>query len=368
MIGDWRPTRRGLAKAFAGLAASVVVFPRGAAPKESTDQGIGGTGAAVSDERLDRGIGGTGVIGTIQRFGSIIVNDLRIAYPRKATVYIDGQIVKIADLKIGHVVRVEASGRKGRLSTARIDVASEVVGPVEHVSSTMLRVMGQSVLTVGVHDEMNWNIGERVAVSGLRRPDGIIVASLIEARSGGADRIAGPVTKAADGKMMIGDLTLVGVDPALVGHRAILDGDLTNDAFQVTGGGAERSLIGNHVRRLSVEAYVVRRADGLRFGSGLQVVDRKRTRFVSRPRLARAIVDLWVDQDGRFIVEDIRPENAKRSAGHGGNGTDGHGGSGAPGGPGGPGDPGGASGPGGPGPSSGPGGGGSSPHGGPGPR
>ena len=38
----------------------------------------------------DRGIGGTGVIGTIRRFGSIVVNDLRIAYPEDVQVHIDG--------------------------------------------------------------------------------------------------------------------------------------------------------------------------------------------------------------------------------------------------------------------------------------
>ena len=72
---------------------------------------------------------GTGVIGTIRRFGSIIVNDLRIAYPPEVEVRIDGAVARAADLKIGHVVHVVARPEGGGLATRRIDVTSEVVGP-----------------------------------------------------------------------------------------------------------------------------------------------------------------------------------------------------------------------------------------------
>ncbi|TXN24582.1 hypothetical protein [Methylobacterium sp. WL9] len=44
----------------------------------------------------DRGIGGTGVIGTIRRFGSIVVNDLRIGYPHDVAVRIDGAPARAA--------------------------------------------------------------------------------------------------------------------------------------------------------------------------------------------------------------------------------------------------------------------------------
>ena len=96
------PTRRLVLRLLAGAALSP---GRAVAQEAPRDQGIGGTGARPTEPpgqgvgqgvgqgtgEGDRGIGGTGVIGTIRRFGSIVVNDLRIAYPDDVTVRIDGR-------------------------------------------------------------------------------------------------------------------------------------------------------------------------------------------------------------------------------------------------------------------------------------
>ncbi|MCX4197091.1 hypothetical protein OMR07_17215, partial [Methylobacterium organophilum] len=124
------------------LAGAATLLPGTIRSQESPrDQGIGGTGMMRTDEPRngslgegDRGIGGTGVIGTIRRFGSIVVNDLRIAYPPEVEVRIDGTAARAADLKIGQVVHVVARPEGGGLATRRIDVTSEVVGPVESVA------------------------------------------------------------------------------------------------------------------------------------------------------------------------------------------------------------------------------------------
>ncbi|MBE7245533.1 MAG: hypothetical protein INR63_11310, partial [Actinomycetospora chiangmaiensis] len=105
------PNRRFVLRLLAGAAT---LPPAPARPQEAPrDQGIGGTGMMRTDAPRDpplgegdRGIGGTGVIGTIRRFGSIVVNDLRIAYPKDAEVRVDGAPAGIADLRIGQVVRV----------------------------------------------------------------------------------------------------------------------------------------------------------------------------------------------------------------------------------------------------------------------
>ena len=117
--------RRQLLALLATTALGTMLRRAGAGP---LDQGIGGTGAPPPPEESDPGIGGTGVIGTIRKFGSIIVNDLRIAYPPDVAVLIDGRPALPAELKIGQVVRVDAAGRTGALSTRTINVASEVVG------------------------------------------------------------------------------------------------------------------------------------------------------------------------------------------------------------------------------------------------
>ena len=127
------PTRRRflgllLSTGLAGILAAPGLRPGFGAPR---DQGIGGTGAVPPLDDSDRGIGGTGVIGTIKKFGSIYVNDLRIAYPADAEVRIDGRPASVRDLKLGQVVRVDARGADDALSTTRINVTHEVVGPVE---------------------------------------------------------------------------------------------------------------------------------------------------------------------------------------------------------------------------------------------
>ncbi|PNG27202.1 DUF5666 domain-containing protein [Methylocella silvestris] len=250
----------------AGFAARLIADPR--------DQGIGGTGAsfAPDEKESDRGIGGTGVIGTIRKFGSIIVNDLRIAYPKDAIVRIDGETASASQLKIGHVVRIVALDVGGQLSTRRINVTSEAVGRIESADANKLTVLGQKVALSGLPKtaRRTWKVGDHIAVSGLRRPDGVIAASLIEPRASDLQQVAGPIDVAADGTPTIGGLKLANLDPTLVGQRAVLRGALAGGSFKVTEGRDEAMLLGG-VRKLSVEAYVERTRDGLRLGSGLPV-------------------------------------------------------------------------------------------------
>ena len=80
-----------------------------------------------------------------------------------------------------------------------------------------------------------WKIGDRVAVAGLRRPDGVVVASLIEARGAGPAQVAGPVRQGADGHLRIASLRLVGAEPGLAGSRALVTGTPEGGALKVAG-------------------------------------------------------------------------------------------------------------------------------------
>ena len=292
------------------LAASAVgsVLSRHAAAAAPGDQGIGGTGFSLrpADEEGDRGIGGTGVIGTIRKFGSIVVNDLRIAYPRDAAVEIDGRLASAADLKIGQVVRVVAArDASGGLSTRSIVVASEVVGPVEKVSRGGLVVLGQSVSTAELRGGKRWSEGDHVAVSGLRRPDGTVVASLIEPRAGSLTKVAGPLVQAADGALRIGGLRLTGASGALVGRRTIVEGEARGGVLAVRRSADEAALFPRSVQTVSVEAYVERRGETVRLGSGLSVAPTAVTDLpAGRP--VRAVLTGTVDADGRLAVDEIR--------------------------------------------------------------
>lgn len=298
-----QPTRRRVLGWFGALP---LVSPDPALA-QSLDQGIGGTGARPPDtpgEEGDRGIGGTGVIGTIRRFGSIVVNDLRITYPTDVAVRIDGRPATTSDLKVGHVVRVVARGSDGALSTQRIDVTSEVVGPVEAVARGRLLVLGQRV-SVAAAEVARWKVGDRVAVSGLRRPDGVIVASLIEPRLGGPTQVSGPVRRGPDGTATIGALRLNGIRPDLNGRRAAVTGEPAGAVLKVSNSEEAPALFLPGLKRLSIESYVGRRGDRLNLGSGYAVAGAPDP-LLPRRGSVRAVVTTDVSRDGILTVESLR--------------------------------------------------------------
>lgn len=288
------PSRRLVLRLLAGAAA----FPPGAArPQDAPRDGTLGEG--------DRGIGGTGVIGTIRRFGSIVVNDLRIAYPADVEVRIDGDPAKASDLKIGQVVHVIARPEAGGLATRRIDVTSEVAGPVEAVAPGRITVLGQTVATAGLPGE--WRPGARVAVSGLRRPDGVIVASLIEPRETGPARVAGPVRRGGDGLLRIGDLRLEGATALPPGRRALVTGEASGGVLRVTNAGRTGLAFPPGLTRVSIEAYVGRAGRRLDLGSGLSVAGHAGA-SVPRRGSVRAVVTAGLAPDGGLTVERLRIE------------------------------------------------------------
>lgn len=305
------PNRRFVLRLLAGAAT---LPPAPARPQEAPrDQGIGGTGMMRTDAPRDpplgegdRGIGGTGVIGTIRRFGSIIVNDLRIAYPPEVEVRIDGAVARAADLKIGHVVHVVARPEGGGLATRRIDVSSEVVGPVEAVAPGRMIVLGQRVTTAGLAGD--WKPGARVAVSGLRRPDGVIVASLVEPREAGPERIAGPVRRGANGSLMIGGLRLTGADALPPGKRALVTGSAADGTLQTTNAAQIGLPFPPGLKQVSIEAYIGRSGSGLDIGSGYRIAGRPGAK-VPRQGSVRAVLTAGLARDGALTVERLRVED-----------------------------------------------------------
>ncbi|MFG5118708.1 DUF5666 domain-containing protein [Methylorubrum sp. POS3] len=307
------PTRRGLLALLAVTALGWQRPARGQTGGEAPqDRGIGGTGARPDEAELpsgDRGIGGTGVIGTIRRFGSIVVNGLRIAYPPDVRVTIDGRAARAADLRIGHVVRVVARGPDGGLTTRAIAVTSEVVGPIEASAPGRLTVLGQAVSTAGLPAQPSFAVGTRVAVSGQRRGDGAIVASLIEPRPDGPDRVAGPARRGADGTMRIGGLVLEGLKTGLAGRRVLVEGQPTGAGFSVTSARDLSRPFPGGLARASVEGYVVPGGGGTRLGSGLTMAGRAGP----QPGAGPTVVEAGLARDGRMRAEAVRGDGAPRS-------------------------------------------------------
>jgi hypothetical protein len=266
--------------------------------RRGSDQGIGGTGITRGN---DHGIGGTGIVGVIQRFGSIYVNGERISYAPDVLVRIDGQAASTKRLQIGQVARVVAVRQaNGTQTTSRIDVVSEVTGPVEAVRSGEITVLGQRVVAAAGG---SWRrVGANVAVFGIRRTDGAIVASLVEPHAGTATRVTGLLERDRDG-LRIGGLRVDGVDSALVGQRVRAEGTVAQGAMQVARARPDDFSDLTGANRLLIEAYV-RRVDGrLQLGSGY--IARDASRFAPSGD-ARVVVNAVYDRSFGLQVDSVQ--------------------------------------------------------------
>ena len=129
-------------------------------------------------------------------FGSVFVNGVRFE-TSGAAFTINGKPGTQADLRVGHIVRIH--GRRdgaGNCTADRIDFDDLVKGPVMSVNAAAgtLVVMGQTVLT-DADTSFDDNIagaslaglaaGDIVEVSGMRRADGDIQATRMEAKPAG---------------------------------------------------------------------------------------------------------------------------------------------------------------------------------------
>ena len=238
-------------------------------PKPGGDNGIGGTGY----QPADNGIGGTGFIGAIRKFGSVWVNGERIAYPADVRIRIDGEPAVANEMHIGQIARLVAAPRNGVLTTDRIVILSEVVGPVSRIEKARLEVLGQSVQLHSARMGRGLKVGDRVAVSGLRKPDQTIVASLVEKRAPGPDQIVGVLARDAGGEFHIGAQRVTGVGAGVVGERVVVRGTIANGALAALETKLD-TLIGlGPVQSLSVETWVTRSDGQVVTASGVRVED-----------------------------------------------------------------------------------------------
>ncbi|MFQ5619762.1 MAG: DUF5666 domain-containing protein [Rhodospirillales bacterium] len=265
------------------------------APTTTADGGIGGTGISPRDGGIggtgrtadvEGGIGGTGIVGTITGFGSIIVNGLHVDYDEAMAIQTTAGGGTARDLRIGHVVAVEAADDGGRLVARAIEVQHVLAGPVTAVdrANGIATVMGERVRisddtrvrTAGGDtrgDIADVQPGNSVTVSGFRS-DGTIEATRIEpGPHPDFAAITGTVTR-MDGSGIYVDGRRVVIEgpvpPDLsVGRDVTLAGRAVQGTLRVRKATVRpRIPFGGRVRRLSVEGIVRPglRVRGLRVG------------------------------------------------------------------------------------------------------
>ncbi len=163
-----------------GLPAMLPAFSGSAAKTggaSATDRGVSGTGLPAKAAAPVS----TGIAGEITGFASICVNGVEVKYNSATPVLEDGAPARDNALRAGQVVAIKASEQSDALWADEVTIRHEVVGPVSAVGLGQLTVAGQMVL-VGptTRGTLPAQSGVWVAVSGLRRPDGMIDASRID--------------------------------------------------------------------------------------------------------------------------------------------------------------------------------------------
>jgi Domain of unknown function (DUF5666) len=295
------------------------------------DRGIGGTGGPllvqVAAQIADRGIGGTGMVGVITGFASICINGLEVHYDDTVAVDIDGTAVSVSALRAGQIVVIRAEGSMPAPYARTISIRNELVGRVELMTldPPMLMIAGQPVsVPAGTLGAGRFGLGDWITVSGLRRKDGVVVASRLDAAATRKFTVRGLAVR--DGSVIrVGNLVLDGAvaKTAKPGQFVTVSGSYVADRGQVDAvvpdplSANPAAYFGPSVDRLIVQAYV-RVAKGTIWLNGV--------RIAAGPGVHRqtkagglAIVSLERRPDGTFIAVDLRfAEGGADQASHGG--------------------------------------------------
>lgn len=303
MIG--RISRRRVLSLLAGVAGAATVSAGAEEPKPS-DRGIGGTG--ITSEP-DAGAGGRiGFIGTIRRFGSIYVNDVRISYPSDVAVWINGEKRSASALAIGQVARTIARREgKDRLVTDRIDVLSEVIGPVSGIDKHAVVVLGQRILLGDTIAPPEWVVGTRLAVFGIRTASGEIVATHVAPAGKWPDQIVG-TPRMQGWTLRIGDLPLYGIAEQYQGWRVIVRGAASGRGFKVARVSLDAPFEGRDVNRISLETYVEHSGDTFRTGAGFEFRDANLGQGLAQRENLRAVLNVDVGRAGELRLDGMRFE------------------------------------------------------------
>lgn len=174
--------------------------------------GIGGTGAQARND----GVGGTGIVGIVTGFASVCVSGIRVHYDDSTPVTINGEPGTADQLGVGQVVSISARPDKSGYQARAITVQYAVAGPIRRIDPVTgeMDVLGQKVkpAALAITDAQGQAMpmgqlkpGMTVVVSGMRAPDGSILATRVE-------RPAKPVTPQVMGKLepVAGNLYRIG--------------------------------------------------------------------------------------------------------------------------------------------------------------
>lgn len=287
----------------------------------TADRGIGGTGAPTGAalRQADRGIGGTGIVAVIIGFASVCLAGQEVALDPGTPVLIGEHPAPPEALRAGQVAVVDAAGPGGTLRARAIAIRYEVSGAVEMADGATLRVAGQRVAVSAAQGDRPAS-GEWVAVSGLRRPDGVIEATRLDRRAAGEVIVHGRLVRAGElwrigtllVRLMPGALAAEGQDVTIQG---VMDGNVLQ-ADQLAPdllASNPTALFGGGVDVVLIETFAVFDQGRIRFGQGFSAV----AAGAGTVDAGRSVLALRRDGGGLRAVRIETPNPAAPAAGGG---------------------------------------------------
>ena len=273
-------------------------------PNTDSGRGLGGSGYTAEE----RGIGGSGIVGVVSGFGSICVNGYEVELTDRSVVTVEGQPATAADIRLGHVVVVEALRADDKLVAATVDVRLAAVGPIAAIAvdGATFTILGQTVkiASFGGSAIDSFAVGDWVAVSGLRHADASIEGTSVVRLPAAGSRamVAGTITADQTGALALGRLAVASAGVA-VGDTVVLEGVPQNGVLTAArvvpraGAGFSPSI-----RAASVQTFVPgERTMGLSIGAGVQALSP-----VERP----VQIEGRIGQDGNFALGRVEPAPA----------------------------------------------------------
>lgn len=243
------------------------------------------------NDPFEGGIGGTGIVGTLNGFGSLLINGLTVELQQNTRVRTPFGLASADVLAPGHVLTVVAERRADTTVARSVSLDYALVGQLQRHGS-FASVNG--VRLIGLDSAIgDGNDGSRVAVSGIWTPSGVR-PSRIDAAPHTFDLIAG--TFDAGG---IGGLPLVVSDSLPnAGTYAVALGQNGSEAFAVENLLRGRFASSDVLEQLSVEGYL----EPTRQGPGFRVagLGHSFARRVQLSQVGQSRVIFFGPYDGLF--------------------------------------------------------------------
>lgn len=139
---------------------------------------------AQKKREVKGGVGGTGYVGSLEAFGSIIVNQAKIELPPRVKVRLNGKPSSTQALALGQRLSVEATELGGKVEAEHVNIRHTLTGPITRIGP--MAIMGIPIITdANTHWAPALRRSQlapraRLTISGSWLPSGALIATRVD--------------------------------------------------------------------------------------------------------------------------------------------------------------------------------------------